>query len=77
MAGTSTTESPGVPRRAGEASGGGKQELFKVKDRGEQEQPWEIEQEVSCVPHCLSIGLFITVQHATEGVSFIVEGKQE
>lgn len=39
MAGTSTTESPGVPRRAGEASGGGKQELFKVKDGGSKSSP--------------------------------------
>lgn len=66
-----------MPRRAGEASGGGKQELFKVEGRGEKEQPWELEQEVSCLPQCLSTVLFITMEHATEGTSFIVGGKQE
>lgn len=30
---------PRMPRRAGEASGGGKQELFKVKDGGSKSSP--------------------------------------
>lgn len=74
--GTSTDElCQQLPKKAGKASGGRKEESFEVEDKGEREQPPELEQEQSWLPQCCFIGLFI--QHATEGTSFTVGSKQE